>query len=299
MVKFSIIVITYNRPHLLCKCLNSLSRQESPKSDYEVIIVDDGSGPETKESVKAFSPKMNLVYLKEAHGGISLARNTGISKARGSIIAFVDDDCLVEKDYVQRVIDVHQNFPQAKVIAFRIVNAEKDNLYGVMWEFFLYRFLKPEIRKNTGIDLPCIGILGSGISSFKKEIFDSCGLFDKSINFNEDGDLQCRIEKSGEYIFYQPQVVIKHFYVNNFINFIKKGFYNGRQHYYYKKQYKIFPDMKHRVRFVSLSNLLAAVKNFGLVKGLVIFFLRVIMSLVFTLGILFESFVPACCKLKP
>jgi len=91
----SVIVPTYNRPFLLKKCLKSLMKQDY--SDFEVIVVDDGSKIDTKLIVKKFP---EVKYFRQQNKGPGAARNFGLEKASGDIIAFTDDDCQVPKNWL-------------------------------------------------------------------------------------------------------------------------------------------------------------------------------------------------------
>lgn len=83
----SVIVATYNREHLLRKALESIVNQTYPH--IQVIVVDDGSTDRTAQLVSEFGA-IEYVYME--HGGQSIARNLGLSKARGEFIASLDSD---------------------------------------------------------------------------------------------------------------------------------------------------------------------------------------------------------------
>lgn len=94
-VKASVVVATYNGSRTLQACLESLSRLNYP--DYEVIVVDDGSTDRTPEVAKAFP---TFRYIRQTNQGLSAARNAGIGAATGEIIAFTDDDCRADEDWL-------------------------------------------------------------------------------------------------------------------------------------------------------------------------------------------------------
>jgi len=88
----SIVIPAYNRGSLLPRALNSVLRQTV--SDWEVLVVDDGSIDDTPEVVRHLTPRFGgrLRYLRRPHLGASAARNTGIDRARGRFVAFLDSD---------------------------------------------------------------------------------------------------------------------------------------------------------------------------------------------------------------
>lgn len=98
----SIIIPVYNTGVYLRECLDSVLTQQT-KADFEVIIVDDGSiDPVTKGILDEYSSgQNNLIIVKQANGGLSDARNTGISKSRGRYLMFIDSDDYIPSDSVQ------------------------------------------------------------------------------------------------------------------------------------------------------------------------------------------------------
>lgn len=97
--KVSVVVATYNGARTLYNCLDSLQRLNFP--DYEVILVDDGSTDSTPEIVKKFP---SVRYLRQENLGLSSARNAGIAAATGNIIAFTDDDCRADEDWLYYLV---------------------------------------------------------------------------------------------------------------------------------------------------------------------------------------------------
>src|SRR5919109_2420377 len=102
----SVIVCTHNRAHRLEQTLNSLQQMTVPVDlAWELIIVDNNSNDNTKEVIDSFINKSSLhvKYVIERHQGISHARNMGIREARGHIIAFTDDDCIVDRYWITAI----------------------------------------------------------------------------------------------------------------------------------------------------------------------------------------------------
>ena len=101
-MKISIIIPTYNDSNVLGKCIESLSAQTF--TDFEIIVIDDGSSDKTLEILSDLRLKnLELKILKQSHGGAGAARNLGASKAGGEILVFVDADMTFDKDFLKNL----------------------------------------------------------------------------------------------------------------------------------------------------------------------------------------------------
>jgi glycosyltransferase involved in cell wall biosynthesis len=88
---FSVIITTFNRDHLICRALKSLTDQSD--NNWEAIIVDDGSTDHTFTVISEFTDRFpGFRYIKQSHSGMAAARNTGIAASEGRFITFLDSD---------------------------------------------------------------------------------------------------------------------------------------------------------------------------------------------------------------
>lgn len=107
MVKYSIIIPTYNRSKLLDICLNSLTKQTY--SNFEVIVCDDGSSDSTSEVVSKYEDLLMIKYVRtENWGGPARPRNNGITNAEGDWLCFLDSDDLWSDNKLE-IIDKYLN----------------------------------------------------------------------------------------------------------------------------------------------------------------------------------------------
>lgn len=116
MIKLSIIVPIYKVAQYLCKCVDSLLVQNIPSSEYEIILVDDGSPDEcpqicdeyAKKSQESRAKSQELPCIRVIHrknGGLSAARNSGIEIAQGDYLMFVDSDDYIEPNVLKRLME--------------------------------------------------------------------------------------------------------------------------------------------------------------------------------------------------
>jgi glycosyltransferase involved in cell wall biosynthesis len=102
-MKISIIIPTYNEDDVIVDCINSLSQQSV--SDFEVIVVDDGSYDKTREVLSDLRLKIkDLRFFEQDHKGAGVARNLGAKEAKGEILVFVDADMTFDKDFLKNLV---------------------------------------------------------------------------------------------------------------------------------------------------------------------------------------------------
>jgi glycosyltransferase involved in cell wall biosynthesis len=131
-LSISVIIITRNRAESLKDTLTSLVKQS--RQPDEVIVVDNGSQDNTKEIALSFSNRLNIRYVYEGQRGIPHARNTGIRNATKDIIAFIDDDCVADKNWLK-----YLEIPFVKDPYIGVVGGEVSHLkagQGIVDEFY-------------------------------------------------------------------------------------------------------------------------------------------------------------------
>src|SRR6267154_111138 len=93
-IRISVIIPALNEKAVIGQCLEALSCNRLPATDFEVIVVDNGSSDGTVETVRQFEAPycLKIIHIEGVH--ISALRNRGAAEARGEILAFLDADCL-------------------------------------------------------------------------------------------------------------------------------------------------------------------------------------------------------------
>lgn len=254
----SIIVLTYNRKHLLRGCLDSLFSQTAPRENLEIIVVDDGSTDGTEDMIREVSMNHpDLKYCRQSHKGIPAARNNGVVNASGNIIAIVADDYLLAPDYAETIIKFFHDNPNAMVVRFKIIAAEDDffsrvshfyfdvsvrrrlsceELSGESWlESLKKKWQKLplwEEQVTTQHDLEA-----AGGAAFKREVFQTVGLFDESLLRAEDTDMTRRLRAQDILVYYYPYHQIKHRYGRNVFATVNKCFATGCNRWKYYQKY--------------------------------------------------------------
>lgn len=201
MVRVSIIIPVYNYGRFLAESLESVLCQDY--QNFEVIVVDDGSTDETPEVSARYADRVR--YVRQEHSGIAVARNYGISLAKGEMIAFHDADDVWVKGSLRRRVAMLEQHPELGLI-FGDVTVEQ---YGkVLFPSFLSertilkriesvreldnrvvfsRSVYPDLLKERFIPIPTILI--------PRQRFDEVGLWDPSAEGVEDYEFYIRMAK--------------------------------------------------------------------------------------------------------
>lgn len=114
----SVVVSTCNRPDRLARLLASLRAQRLSSDDFEVVVVDDGSGPETQAALGRETSRQELTVRTVRHElprGPGAGRNSGWRAARASLVAFTDDDCVADSEWLSAALAVCAEAPGAIV----------------------------------------------------------------------------------------------------------------------------------------------------------------------------------------
>ncbi len=176
----SFIIPSFNRAHSLPSAIDSIYRQSS--SNWELIIVDDGSWDKTKDTVKPYLKDSRIKYFYQENSGVSVARNFGVNKSSGDFIIFLDSDDCFREDLVKKINEIGPS-----------------NYDLICWQ------VEREIDGKKFIQKPAnLGKLYNGITAvflagsvcYKKSIFVEAGGYDKNMSFGENFELGLRLSEN-------------------------------------------------------------------------------------------------------
>lgn len=178
----SVIIPTYNRARMVARAVDSVLNQEF--RDFELIVVDDGSTDDSARILDGYGERLTL--LRQPNSGVSAARNRGVRKASGELIAFLDSDDLWLPGKLSRQVAFFREHPEALINQTEeiwIRNGRRANP-------------KKRHRKISGdIFVPSLELclVSPSAVMLRKEIFDEIGLFDEDLPACEDYDMWLRI----------------------------------------------------------------------------------------------------------
>lgn len=176
----SVIIPTLNEEKYLPKLLKSIKNQTF--KDYEIIVVDNNSKDKTKQIAKEFGCKV-------VEGGLPpKARNNGAKKAKGSLLLFIDADCILRKNFIEKALKEikNKNLDTAGCYAWPLSNKILDDVEFSLFNFWIYitQFFYP----NAAYGIFC-----------KRNLHEKIKGFDENIKLSEDMDYCKRANKIGKF----------------------------------------------------------------------------------------------------
>lgn len=197
MPLFSVVIPLYNKEKSIARALRSVLAQTD--GDFEIILVNDGSNDNSVAQSKKVSDA-RIRFFETRNQGVSAARNFGVEKASGDLIAFLDADDTWEPSHLQVLRQLHADFPEAALHAtsYDLFYGEgqrvrphfgkiPDNWCGILDDFFAAS-MTHRIAWTSAVAVP-------------KAIFEAVGGFNPSYAIAEDTDLWIRLALRGPVAF--------------------------------------------------------------------------------------------------
>jgi glycosyltransferase AglE len=194
----SVIVPVYNDPKKIEICIKKLLRQTYPKNKYEIIIVDNNSTDKTPKVVRKYPVK--LFFEKNIQSSYA-ARNKGLKKAKGEIIAFTDSDCQPNKEWlengVKSLLEKECDLVAGKV-SFLFKN--KNNAYEIYDSIYNVQQEEKVLK----------GEAATANLFIWKYVFDKIGFFPNNVKSGGDATLTNRASSKGFNLVYEPTAELYH-----------------------------------------------------------------------------------------
>ena len=217
-VEVSVVIPTYNRSALLRDAVRSVLDQEFA-GPFEIIIVDNNSQDDTESVARRLVDEHpgKVHYVSETQQGNAHARNRGVRTARGAIVAFIDDDVAVERDWLSTLVAALNSRPDLSFVGGRVLpqwNGPPPSwLTQEHWSPLAVLDYGPDELILRG-DSPR-GLLTANIA-FRRSVFDEVGSFSphlqrvkNMIGSMEDTEFLLRVCRSGRYGLYLPGMIAR------------------------------------------------------------------------------------------
>ena len=220
MIRLSLIIATYNRAEQLMVTLASVATQSGNAAMWECIVVDNNSKDNTAQRVEEFQknhPSLNIIYHFESNQGLSHARNAGIERSQGDIVAFIDDDERIVPDFISAYIEFFDNHADAMSAGGKIIAEYPTGRPQWMSRYTEQPIANPMDYGDKIRLFPKGKIPGGGNMAMRRDIFNNIGLFDTSLGRTgkkliggEESDLFERMAKANMACYYVPRAVMYH-----------------------------------------------------------------------------------------
>lgn len=196
-LKFSIVIPAYNRTIELQQCLNTIEDQTFPHTNFEVLVIDDGSSKAISDIIEQKKYSFLLKVIRIEHSGPSCAKNVGIKNAFSDYIVFFEDDVVIHKDYLSTAFSLisEKNYD---VLEGRTLTLGSTKDVRIFDEENVYSFIPCNliVRKNLLQDL----------NGYDQQFYDpQLGLY-----FREDADLGFRLLDKGVNIIRTDKLIVEH-----------------------------------------------------------------------------------------
>lgn len=225
-MRASIVIPSYNRCDRLRRVLEALAHQTVPATDFEVIVVSDGSTDGTDEFLHGHDLPRPVVAITQVNSGPGAARNRGVEAATAPVILFIDDDVIPAPDLVERHLAAQSELDDTVVIGPMLTPTDHAMSPWIDWEQrMLY---KQYDDMQAGVYTATARQFYTGNASLPRQVFDASGGFDESYRRAEDVELAFRLDDAGVAFHFDPTARGFHYAERGFDSWSSIAFEYGR-----------------------------------------------------------------------
>ncbi|MGH8692821.1 MAG: glycosyltransferase [Burkholderiales bacterium] len=195
-IEISVVIPTRNRAGDLRRCLAAIAAQRFPREKYEVIVCDDGSSEDIAAVVREFEAAGLIAnYARQEPKGPAAARNLGIARSRGRIVAMTDSDTVPDRDWLAKLYEALEADAGAVAVEGKVF-ADNEGQFDPLGD--------GPSNKSGGVFLTCN-------CAYRRDVLLRIGGFDETFPYPayEDAELAARAQELGR-IVWQPEAVVLH-----------------------------------------------------------------------------------------
>lgn len=222
----SVIICTYNRSNQLHNVLENLKNQAFTHGNFrwELVLVDNNSVDGTRELVESWIEErpFPIKYIFEPQQGKSFALNSGVKAAEGTLLAFTDDDVILDRNWLSAGYYASKNY-QHNIIGGKTLPLLQGALPSWLTEDKRYAIYGgPFVKEDHGSKIKeydeTMFVPGGCNLFIRKDLFHKCGHFNtrlghyskETLIYGEDTELMFRFKNNGESILYYPHAIVHH-----------------------------------------------------------------------------------------
>ena len=216
----SAVICTYNREKYIYNVLRSIAENDFSKDGYEIVLVNNNCTDNTEAECLRFKndfPDVAFHCFHEPNQGLSYARNCGIRESKGDIIIYVDDDAVVNKEYLRTYAEFFSRNHEAAAAGGPITpqyETEEPEWMSHYTRMLLTGALDLGSKER---EFPKGAFPGGGNVAYRRSVFDQIGLFNvelgrkgNSLIGAEEKDLFDRMGSQGMKFYYLPNAILYH-----------------------------------------------------------------------------------------
>jgi len=219
----SVAVCTRDRPEHLAICLNALRKLS--RAPLEILVIDNAPKTQaTRELIETSFPE--VTYILEPTPGLDWARNRAIASAKGDIVAYTDDDVVVDEGWADAIVRMFARNENVMAVTGLVVPYELETepqvlfeKYGGFSRGFTRKWYRPSDAERVKLAMLHAGAgkFGTGANmAYRRSVFSEIGMFDPALDVgtvtNGGGDLDMffRVLKFGHTLVYEPAAMVRH-----------------------------------------------------------------------------------------
>ncbi len=227
----SVVVMTFNRPDALLRCLHSLARQSVSSDAFEVVVVDVSDAP-IDDLEARFAGRLQLRHQRAANRGVAVNRNVGARAARGRWLVYIDDDCVAQPDWLAKLHETIERCPEA-MIGGGVINLLGDNVIALAGQLItdaVDRHFNPNPHDATFV--PGLNF------AVPRDAYLADGGCDEGFGMlaAEDRDLCRRWRRDGRRIVKASSAIVAHQHRDDLRGFARQYFNYGRGAWVYHRR---------------------------------------------------------------
>lgn len=217
----TVAICTKDRPENLARCLQSLLNLQVPTWEWEILVIDNAPSDERTQELVASFPEVR--YVREPKPGLNFARNCALSSAKGELLAYLDDDVVVDRKWLEGLMEAWAENPDAAAFTGLVLPYELATEAQILFEQrggFRRGFEKiryGQILPGNPLH-PCgAGIFGAGCNmTLHRNILLKIGGFDDALDTGAtlpgggDLDIFYRVIRAGYPLVYEPKYLVFH-----------------------------------------------------------------------------------------
>jgi GT2 family glycosyltransferase len=219
--RVTVVVPTFRRPALLAHTMAALAVVEPPNGDFEIVVVDDGSGANyAQANSDAVAQASRARLLTRENAGPAAARNLGYRAGSGELIAFLDDDCAPRPSWLRELVAAFDGEDKSLgAVGGRVVSAPATN--------WVMRFLAAT-DYSTGLQ-PVFENAATANACYRRTVLDELGGFDEGFRYpgGDDPDLSVRARQAGYRLAFVPEAIVEHHELSTYGDFVSHMYKRG------------------------------------------------------------------------